>query len=99
MGETILQIIMNIIITISEIFLSPFMNALYALFPSVSTYFSYINSYLIMAFTYVSTVLQWFLFTPAMFVLLFEYYVVKYAIHLLVLAIKFTVNIYNKLKP
>lgn len=75
------------------------MNALFALFPSVGVYFSYVVSFFSQAFTYVSTILQWLCFSPSMFVLLFDYYVIKYSIQLLIIAIKFAVNIYNKLKP
>lgn len=99
MLELLINVVMQIIITIIEFVFSPFMNALFALFPSVGQYFTYITSFLSQAFTYVSTILNWLLFTNSMFALLFDYFIIKYTIHLLITAIKFAVNMYNKLKP
>lgn len=99
MLDIIIQAIMNLIITIANAIFSPFINALFALFPSVGQYFQYIMSFFSSAITYVGTILRWFLFTPSMFALLFDYYVIKYSIHLLLATIKFVINIYNKLKP
>lgn len=99
MLEMLIKFIMQIIITIINFIFSPFMNALFALFPSVSTYFYHVFGFLEQGFTYVSCILQWFCFTPSMFVLLFDYYIIKYSIHVLIVAIKFAINIYNKLKP
>lgn len=99
MGEIIINVVMNVIVSIVEFIMSPFLNALFALFPSLSTYLSYVTAYLTQAFTYVRTILEWFLFTPAMFTMLFDYYVIKYSIFVLTRAIKFAINIYDKLKP
>lgn len=99
MLEMLINFIMQIIITIINFIFSPFMNALFALFPSVGEYFSHITSFFSQAFTYVATILQWFCFSPSMFVLLFDYYIIKYSVHLLIVAIKFAINMYNKLKP
>lgn len=99
MLEMLINFIMQIIITIIQFIFSPFLNALFALFPSVGQYFGYISSFLGQAFTYVSTVIQWLCLTPSMFVLLFDYFLIKYSVHLLTVAIKFAINMYNKLKP
>ena len=99
MLELLVTFVMNFIVTIVDFLMSPFLNALFALFPSVGQYVSNIHIFLTMAFTYVSTILQWFLFTPSMFVLLFDYFVIKYSIYVLIVSIKFALNIYNKLKP
>lgn len=99
MLEMLIGFVMNIIVTIIEFLMSPFLNALFALFPSLGEYFNYINVFLSQAFSYVATIIQWLLFTPSMFGLLFDYFLIKYSVHVLVVAIKFAVNIYNKLKP
>lgn len=99
MLEMLIKFIMQIIVTIIQFIFSPFLNALFALFPAVGQYFNYISSFLSQAFTYVSTVIQWLCLTPSMFGLLFEYFIIKYSVHLLIVAIKFSINMYNKLKP
>lgn len=99
MLELLINFVMQLIVTIVNFIFSPFMNAIFALFPSVIEYFGYFNAFMSQAFTYVATILQWFCFTPSMFVLLFDYYVIKYSVQILVVAIKFAINIYDKLKP
>lgn len=79
--------------------MSPFLAVIFALFPALQQYFTYITSFLNSAFTYLSTVLQWLLFDPSMFLLLFDYFAIKYSVYITVIAIKFAINIYNKLKP
>lgn len=99
MLEILINFIMQIIITIINFIFSPFMNALFALFPSVGQYFTYISAFFSQAFTYVSTIIQWLCLSPSMFVLLFDYFIIKYSVYVLIIAIKFAINMYNKLKP
>lgn len=99
MLQMLINFIFNIILTIVETITTPFMTALFALFPSVSTYFGYISTFFSSALTYVTTILRWFLFTPSMLTLLFDYYVIKYTVFLTIQAVKFTINLYDKLKP
>lgn len=99
MLQMLINFIFNIILTIVQIVLSPFFNALFALFPAVGQYFSHITEFFSSAIMYVGTILRWFLFTPEMWTLLFDYYVIKYGVYILVVAIKFTITMYNKLKP
>lgn len=99
MLQMLIKFIMQIIISVIEFVVSPFLAAIFALFPAVGEYFTHITSFLSMSFTYVSTVIQWLCFTPSMFALLFDYFIIKYAIHLLIISIRFAINIYDKLKP
>lgn len=99
MLQMLINFIFNIVLTIVQFILSPFILAVTALFPDLSTVISSILTFFSSALTYVSTVLHWLLFSPAMWTLLFDYFVIKYSIHLLISAVKFTVNMYNKLKP
>ena len=99
MLEFLLSFVLNVVTSLVDFIMSPFLSALFSLFPSTAVYFNYIFAFLSSGLTYVSTILQWFLFTPSMFVLLFDYYVIKYSIHLITTSVKFALNIYNKLKP
>lgn len=99
MLELLFNFILSIIVNTVNLLLTPFLTAFFALFPSVQIYFDYVTSFFATAFTYVSTILQWFCFTPSMFVLLFDYFLIKYSIQVLIIAIKFGVNMYNKFKP
>lgn len=99
MLQILINFIFNVVLTIIQFILSPFLLAVTALFPDISTVVSSILMFITQALTYVTTVLRLLLFTPQMFTLLFDYFVIKYSIFGLVSAIKFTVNLYNKLKP
>lgn len=99
MLQMLITFVMNIIITIIQAIFTPFLTALFALFPSLSTYFTYITNFLTTGLQYVGTCLNWLCFDTSMFTLLFDYFLLKYSIHLLIQAIKFAINMYNKLKP
>lgn len=99
MLEILLNFIMQTILTIVNFVFTPFMNLIFSLFPTVGVYFQHISDFFFQAFTYISTILQWFLFTPSMFVLLFDYFLIKYTIQITIVAIKFAINLYNKFKP
>lgn len=99
MLQMLINFIFNIILTIVQAITTPFFSVLFALFPSVAVYFSYISDFLTTGLTYVTTILRWFLFSPSMLILLFDYYVIKYTVHLTIQAVKFTINLYDKLKP
>lgn len=99
MLQMLINFIFNIILTIVQAITTPFMSVLFALFPDVAQYFSYITTFFTTSITYVTTILRWFLFEPAMLTLLFDYYIIKYTVHLTIQAVKFTINLYDKLKP
>lgn len=99
MLQMLINFIFNIILTIVEAITTPFFSVLFALFPSVGEYFGYISTFFATGLTYVTTILRWFLFTPSMLTLLFDYYIIKYTVHLTIQAVKFTITLYDKLKP
>lgn len=99
MLQILINFIFNVVLTIIQFVLSPFLLAITALFPDISTVVSSILMFLTQSLTYVTTILRLLLFTPDMFTLLFDYFLIKYSIFGLVSAIKFTINLYNKLKP
>ena len=99
MLQMLINFIFNIILTIVQAITTPFFTVLFSLFPAVADYFGYISSFFTTALTYVTTILRWFLFSPSMLTLLFDYFVIKYTVHLSIQAVKFTINLYDKLKP
>lgn len=99
MLQMLITFVMNVVVTIIEFIFSPFLTALFALFPSLAEYFLRITTFLTTGFTYLGTCLSWLCFDTTMFTLLFDYFIIKYSIHLLIQAIKFAINLYNKLKP
>lgn len=99
MLQMLINFIFNIVLTIVQLILSPFLNVITALFPDLTQVINSLSLFFTQAITYVSTILHWFFFEPSMWILLFDYYVIKYSIYVIILAFKFTINMYNKLKP
>lgn len=83
---------------ISAIF-NPIVSGITSLFPSTSTIFSNIISFLGYGLTYVYNVTQLLCIPTTIITLLFSYFEIKFTIYLIVLAIKGTINLYNYLKP
>lgn len=77
---------------------SPIFSIIFTLFPALGQYFNYITSFLSSALTYVRTCLSLLLINDNMILALFDYFVIIYTIHITLLAIRFAINIYNKLK-
>lgn len=99
MINKIINGIFFIITKIFETIFTPFFSALFALFPALETYLTYILNFLTSALSYVGV------FTTSLFIpsgwltALFDYFLIKFAIFILSRSIKFIVNVYNKLKP
>lgn len=98
MINAIVNGIFSLIINLFNTLLSPIISAITVLFPDINTYFSYINTFLNYSLTYVSTILDLFLIPRSALVLLFDYFIICYSIHLLSSSIKFGITIYNKFK-
>ena len=60
--------------------------------------FSYINTFLAYALTYVSLVIDLLLIPRGAIAMLFDYFLVLFSIYLITIVIKFIVTIYNKFK-
>ena len=98
MINKIISGIFKLITQLFDALLSPLISAITVLFPSLCTFFNYITSFLNMGFTYVRSVIHLLCIPDSLVVALFDYFVILYSIHILVLAIKFGLTVYNKLK-
>lgn len=99
MVEAILKGFLFLVQTLYNMILSPVLNGIIALFPGVSTYFNYILSFFQYATVYVVTVRELILFPRALMTILFDYFLIKYSIHIILIVVRFALNVYNKLKP
>lgn len=99
MLQIIIKAIFFIIAKIYDLVLSPFFSVIFALFPTVATYFSYITTFLNSAFTYFATCLDLLCIPRTALLLLFDYYAIKYSIYLIRISLKFSIKVYNMLKP
>lgn len=99
MVEAILKGFLFLVQTLYNMILSPILNSVISLFPGVSTYFGYITSFFQFATVYLVTVRELILFPRALMTILFDYFLIKYSIHLILIVVRFSINVYNKLKP
>ena len=88
----------KIVLSIVSLFVSPVVSGVTSLFPDLLVYYNYIIDFFGMAFTYLTTVLRWFLFTPNMLMLLFDYFLVKWSIWVIGCTIRFGINMWHHLK-
>lgn len=98
MINAIINGIFKLIINLFNVITSPIISAVVLLFPDISTFFSYINSFLTYALTYVGLVIDLCFIPRSALVFLFDYFAICYSIYLLVVGIRFVINIYNKFK-
>lgn len=98
MINAIVNGIFKLIINLFNMVTSPIISAVVLLFPSLGTFFAYIDSFLSFALTYVGLALDLLFIPRGAIVFLFDYFVTCYSIYLLVISIRFTINIYNKFK-
>lgn len=98
MVNAIVNGIFKLIINLFNTITSPIISAVTVLFPDVSLFFTYISTFLGYALTYVGLVIDLLFIPRAALVFLFDYFLVCYSIYLLVITIRFIINIYNKFK-
>lgn len=91
--------IFYIVTKLFEILLSPIISVVTALFPSLGSLFTYISSFTATSLTYVRSILKLLLISDSMILTLLDYFVILYSIHIIVLAVKFGISVYNKFKP
>ena len=96
MINAIIQGIFKIIMWLFDLLFSPILSGIFALFPGLSSYFTHITTFLNMCFTYVRSILSLILINDTMITALFDYFIILYSIYLIVLAIRFIINVYNK---
>ena len=99
MLQVIIKGIFWVITKMFSLLVSPFFSVIYALFPDVATYFTYINSFLLTAFTYFASAIHLMLIPQNAMLLFFDYLLIKYSIYLVRLTIKFSIKVYTLLKP
>lgn len=97
--ETLLSGVVTLIGVIVDWVMTPYINTLISLFPSMDDVFSNIVAFFEYATTFVTCVYRWFLFTRPMFVLLFGYFVAKFSIWVLANTYRVGVRFYNYFKP
>lgn len=98
MINAIVNGIFKLIINLFNVITSPIIASVTLLFPDLAVFFGYISNFLSYAVTYVGLVIDLcFIPRPAL-VFLFDYFTVCYSIYLLVIGIRFVINIYNKFK-
>lgn len=98
MINAIIKGIFYLITKLFDLLFAPIISVITALFPSLSIYFSYITNFLSMCLTYVRSILSLLLINDTMITALFDYFLILYSIYLVVLSIRFAINIYNKFK-
>ena len=98
MINAIIKGIFYLVTKLFDLLFSPILSVIFTLFPSLSSYFSYITNFLSMCFTYVRSILSLLLINDTMITALFDYFLILYSIYLIVLTIRFAINIYNKFK-
>lgn len=99
MINKLIEGIFYIITKIFDLIFTPFFNALFALFPALSTYLTYITSFLSRALSYVQFFTYSLFFPSGYMTAIFNYFIIKFSIFILSRSIKFIINVYNKLKP
>lgn len=98
MINAIINGIFKLIINLFNSITSPIISAVTVLFPGVSTFFAYITNFLNYALTYVGLVIDLCFIPRSALTFLFDYFAICYSIYLIVIAIRFVINIYNKFK-
>lgn len=90
--------IFKLIISLFNTITAPIVSAVTVLFPDLSIFFTYINTFLSYALTYVGLVLDLLFIPRAAITFLFDYFLICYSVYLLVISIRFVITIYNKFK-
>lgn len=98
MINAIINGIFKLIINLFNAITSPIISAVTLLFPSVGLFFSYISTFLGYALRYVGLILDLCFIPRSAITFLFDYFLTCYSIYLLVVSIRFVINIYNKFK-
>ena len=97
--QTFVAWVFSIITTLVDLVMTPFINGIIALFPATQVYFQSVVDFFQVAFTYVTCVYRWFLFTPQMFILLFTYFFAKYGLWVAGNVARVGIRFYRWFKP
>lgn len=98
MINAIIKGIFFLVTKLFDFLLSPIILLITGLFPTLTNMFTHISTFLSLCFTYVRSILSLLLINDIMITTLFDYFIILYSIYLIVLAVRFGINIYNKFK-
>lgn len=103
MFKILVKFLFTVITKLFSIILAPIVLTITALFPDLSTILTnvlnFFNNYVFLYLGFLVKLLENLTFLPhTLIVFLFDYYMIKYTIYLTVLAVRFGINVYNKLK-
>ena len=99
MIKKIIKAVFKIITKIFGTIFTPLFSAISVLFPNLSSYFQYITNFIDGALTYFVTACRLALIPKEVLMLLFTYFGIKFTIYVAVKGYKFTLFVYEKLKP
>lgn len=99
MIKKIIKAVFKIITKIFGTIFTPLFSAINVLFPSLSQYFTYISNFLDGALTFFITACRLSFIPKEVLMLLFTYFGIKFTIYVAVKGYKFTLFVYDKLKP
>lgn len=88
----------KLIISLFNTITSPIISTVTVLFPSLGSFFGYINTFLSYALKYVGLILDLCFIPRSALTFLFDYFITCYSIYLLVITIRFVISVYNKFK-
>lgn len=98
MINAIIKGIFFLITKLFDFLLSPIILVITGLFPNLSDLFNHLSYFLSLCFTYVRSILSLVLINDTMITTLFDYFIILYSIYLVVLSVRFAINVYNKFK-
>lgn len=99
MLNKLIKFVFKIITKIFSTIFTPLFSTISILFPSLTQYFTYIGNFLDIALTYFVQACRLSLIPQEVLILLFDYLAIKFTIYLAIQGFKFTLFVYEKLKP
>lgn len=104
MLNLLIKAVFTIITKLFSLILQPILAVVLVLFPDlsqiVSTILNFFNNYVFVYISFLVKMLEHLVFLPHWLItFLFDYYLIKYTIYITVQAVRFGIQVYNKLKP
>lgn len=104
MLNIIIKAVFFVITKLFSIILSPILTIIIALFPNLAQITTgatdFMTTYIFPYVTFVMQILENLVFLPHwLVVFLFDYFLIKYTIFITIQAVRFGIQVYNKLKP
>ena len=99
MLQILIKFVFKLVVKVFTIILTPLLSVVFALFPDISRFLSYIFTFFDYCSGYVTNVRRLLLIPNDLFLLFFDYIAIRYSIYLGIKAFNFIINVYNKLKP